>query len=434
MRVLTRLIAWLTAAVFRSITVLRRDPEPDGPVLVLANHGGGLADILAVIHASGRFPRFLARDVIWKYPIVRGVMRRVNAIPVHRRQDHGGSADNTGMFDDAFAGLANGDLLAIYPEGDSIAEPRLATLRTGAARIALGALARGTDASIVPMGLHFYDVSVLRGRCFVDVAHSFKVSDAIAQLDPLGELGEPNEDNRALVSALTGFFHESLAGVVDEYDDWQQRREFEAAATMYLRNKRGDHHAPIAYEEMAAVAAAITASDPETKSVVSECVRSFDSAIEILGVSGAAFTRASMIGTRVATQFGLTLLFLPLALLGLIVNVVPMALVKLVTLTRMAAPTAATVKPLVAALAFPAAWAWWALQARQHWGLVGLVAAAAIGPVSLIALEAVAERLQLMWLTVRAWRRADGAVLDRVMATNQSLIDAVDGAVQQRAA
>ena len=73
------------------------------------------------------------------------------------------------MFDAAYTGLQEGDLLAIYPEGESVPEPRLAPLRTGAARILLGAWERGVDTAILPMGLHYFDISVLRGRCLVQV-------------------------------------------------------------------------------------------------------------------------------------------------------------------------------------------------------------------------------------------------------------------------
>ena len=112
-RVIEALVDVATQASFRSVEVRRAEPEPRGPVLVVANHGGGLGDILTVIAGSRRFPRFLARDIIWRFPIARQVMDAVRAIPVSRRQDHGSAADNTGMFDAAYAGLQEDDLLAI---------------------------------------------------------------------------------------------------------------------------------------------------------------------------------------------------------------------------------------------------------------------------------------------------------------------------------
>ena len=74
-RIIDALVDIATDASFRSVEVRRAEPEPRGPVLVVANHGGGLGDILTVIAGSRRFPRFLARDIIWKFPIARQVMR-----------------------------------------------------------------------------------------------------------------------------------------------------------------------------------------------------------------------------------------------------------------------------------------------------------------------------------------------------------------------
>jgi len=216
MRIVRTLADILTDIAFRSVEVQRRAPEPNGPVLILASHAGGLADILIVIKASTRFPRFLARDVIWKVPLGAKVMSVVGGIPVHRRQDHGGAADNTGMFDDAYVALAAGDVAAIYPEGESVPEPRLAPLRTGAARIALGALARGTDVTIAPMGLHFFDVSVLRSRGLADCAEPFRISDVVSQMAVAGPVDETNHE---LVAAVTAVFAVRLGEVSDHYDD-----------------------------------------------------------------------------------------------------------------------------------------------------------------------------------------------------------------------
>ena len=58
------LAAWL----YRSMEVHRVEPQPEGPVLALVNHGGGFEDPVLTIAASRRMPRFVARDVIWRVP------------------------------------------------------------------------------------------------------------------------------------------------------------------------------------------------------------------------------------------------------------------------------------------------------------------------------------------------------------------------------
>ncbi len=44
-RIVDALVKAATDATFRSVEVRRVSAEPSGPVLVLANHGGGLGDI-----------------------------------------------------------------------------------------------------------------------------------------------------------------------------------------------------------------------------------------------------------------------------------------------------------------------------------------------------------------------------------------------------
>ncbi len=434
-RRLRRVSKVLLDVVFRSVEVPRVQPVPDGPTLVLANHGGGLADILVLIDVCQRFPRFLARDLIWRVPLGASVMNAVGGIPVHRRADHGGTADNVGMFDSAFAGLAQGSLLAIYPEGESVPEPRLAPLRTGAARIALGALARGVDTTIVPMGLHYFDISVLRGRCFVDIGPAFSTSSVVAEL---GDCGEVSENNHQLVKAMTQVLAERLGDVVDEYDGWDQRRLYEAAASVFLQAHQGDPHEPLDYEAMAELAHAITQAPVEQQIDVANSMQGLRAELEILGVGLDMLPRVSMKGTKIAAQTGLTLALLGPAAYGAMLNAVPMGLIRAASMSGMAPATAATVKPAIAVVTFPAVWALAGLWGYRRFGVAGAVGMAASGPASLIATVRVAERAQLMFYLGRArrraHRRASGALLDAKHAVIASVARIADPGLQRSGA
>ena len=113
-------------------------------MLALVNHGGGFEDPVVTIAASRRMPRFVARDVIWRVPGAAQVMRAVGAIPIHRRADSPtGGVDNHASFEAVTQALADGQLVAIFPEGESIDTPGVHQLRTGAARMALAAHTAG---------------------------------------------------------------------------------------------------------------------------------------------------------------------------------------------------------------------------------------------------------------------------------------------------
>ena len=114
--------------------------------------------------------------------MARSVMDSVGAIPVSRRPGPRGIRGQLRLFGAAWAALSDGDLLAIYPEGEASPSRGWHHCRTGAARILLGAWERGTDVWIEPMGLHYYDISVLRGRGFVRVGTPVRLSELVGEL------------------------------------------------------------------------------------------------------------------------------------------------------------------------------------------------------------------------------------------------------------
>lgn len=354
-------------------------------------------------------------------------MTLARAIPVSRRQDHGNSADNSGMFDATFTALGRGDLLAIYPEGESVPEPRLGSLRTGAARIALGALARGTDVTVLPMGLHYFDVSVLRGRAFVDVGAGLLMSDVVSNLGHQGPVSESDAD---LVHAVTAVFERHLGAVVDEYDGWLQRRRYELAASVYLRNQVEDASEPISYERIADVASAIARAPEPLREQVDVELPALESVLELLGVDGDQLSRATLTGTRMAAQGGLVALLVLPGIYGAIANAIPMGLLRAVSMSGMAPATAATVKPAVALTTFPAVWAGAAWLGHHVGGTRGAVAMGIAGPLSLAATVGLAERLELMWLLGRALRRYRGPAVQQVRDTRSRVVASVAEALE----
>ena len=68
----------------------------------------------------------------------------------------------------------------MFPEGISDSTGRLEPLRTGAARMALASLARGTRVTLMPIGLHFHRLVSFRSRATVAYGVPFDCVDLAA--------------------------------------------------------------------------------------------------------------------------------------------------------------------------------------------------------------------------------------------------------------
>ncbi len=117
-----------------------------GGVVLVVNHISNV-DPLAVgqfVAFSGRWPRFLAKESIFRVPLVGRVVRACGQIPVHR-----GTAAAQDALADAVTAVEDGQAVVIYAEGTITLDPDLWPMRarTGAARIALS-----TGAPVVPLG------------------------------------------------------------------------------------------------------------------------------------------------------------------------------------------------------------------------------------------------------------------------------------------
>ena len=88
-----------------------------------------------------KFPQFLAAASWWKSAPARVLFRLGGVVPIHRRRDGTDTSHNRSTFEACHAALAAGAHIAIFPEGEMHLEPALMPLKTGAARIALGAAA-----------------------------------------------------------------------------------------------------------------------------------------------------------------------------------------------------------------------------------------------------------------------------------------------------
>src|SRR5215203_7090487 len=130
---------------FKHIEVTGLEHVPlDRPVIFVLNHPNALVDPVFLLCLAPRRVSFLAKEPLFRMPVIGYLVRELASLPVYRRQDGGVDVSkNQETFIAARKLLASGGTIGICPEGVSHDEPRLRPIKTGAARIALGAVSTG---------------------------------------------------------------------------------------------------------------------------------------------------------------------------------------------------------------------------------------------------------------------------------------------------
>src|SRR5919107_2645068 len=190
---------------FRRIETSRARLVPDsGPLIFALNHPNGLIDPGLVFAALPRRISFLAKSTLFRLPVIGWLLRTVEALPLYRRADAGEDlSQNLRTFAECRQLLSRGRCIALFPEGFSHNAPKLMPVKTGAARIALGASVPGLK--IVPVGLYYTSKTSFRGEALLRFGEPLGVQ----QVEP-DEHGEPP---REAVRELSARIEGALLGV-----------------------------------------------------------------------------------------------------------------------------------------------------------------------------------------------------------------------------
>src|ERR671926_410728 len=190
---------------FRRVETSRASLVPvGGPVIFVLNHPNGLIDPALVFAALPRRISFLAKSTLFRMPIIGWLLRTVEALPLYRRADAGEDVSrNLRTFEECRRLLARGRCVALFPEGFSHNAPKLMPVKTGAARIALGAAVEGLK--VVPVGLYYTSKTSFRGEALLRFGEPLDVPE----VEP-DERGEPP---REAVRELSARIEEALLGV-----------------------------------------------------------------------------------------------------------------------------------------------------------------------------------------------------------------------------
>ncbi|MGI9036440.1 MAG: lysophospholipid acyltransferase family protein [Pyrinomonadaceae bacterium] len=226
---------------------------PTGAVIFVLNHPNGLIDPALVFVSLARRVSFLAKSTLFDIPVGGWLLRQFEILPVFRRVDAADDmSKNQQTFRNCYKLLAQGRCIAIFPEGISHDETKLQPLKTGAARIALGALGvrnsefgiqdsefrvedsgeiqnpkskiqnranelREKGLKIMAVGLYYTSKTAFRSEALIRYGEIFEV-------EPV-ELDEDGEPPREAVLKLTAKIENALKNVTLNLES---RRELDA--------------------------------------------------------------------------------------------------------------------------------------------------------------------------------------------------------------
>jgi 1-acyl-sn-glycerol-3-phosphate acyltransferase len=214
-RALVRLLLWL---FYRGIVVVGQERIPErGGVIIAANHHNSLVDAMLIIATVPRAVTVLAKAPLFRHPLIGPPLRMLGAVPVHRRVEAGDDPrKNDDMFAAAIEALRAGGVILIFPEGTTQPQPILLPLRTGAARLVLGAeraMGGGCGVTLLPVGMVFHDPGTFRSASVqITIGAPVATADLTA-----AHRDRPEEAVRAITARLTESIGARIVEAQDQY-------------------------------------------------------------------------------------------------------------------------------------------------------------------------------------------------------------------------
>jgi 1-acyl-sn-glycerol-3-phosphate acyltransferase len=412
-RLVRGFIRLLLRLFYRRVDVVGAERIPRSrPLIIAANHHNSLVDPMLILATFPRRITVLAKASLFRHPLIGPFLRAVGALPVNRREEAGDDpAKNEAMFAAAIAHLRAGGTILIFPEGRTQPVPTLLPLRTGAARLLLGAEAdgRGHGVALLPVGLVFETPGTFREASgLVVVGAPVPVDECVTAYATQPE---------ATVRRLTERLACAIRAQMVEAED-QHTLELVAALERAWREDRGAARADAAASltwrrEVMRAARALAEQAPDRVTQFRQRLERYRARLADSGLSdaelGQPYTGAIVARWTVVNAAKL-LITLPLALWGLACHALPYWLTRVaVAAMRRTDEEEATDKMAAGLVLYPLCWAAeaWII---ERW----------LGPVALVLLVVLLVPSALIAL---AWRERLARVVRQAGAFGRFVVD-----------
>ena len=429
-----RFLSLVASTFYRRIEVLGLENVPErGAVIFAGNHPNALIDGLLLISLVDRSPiHFLGNAKLWGFPILSRLLEALGAIPVLPREERGSDADNREAFERVDDVLASGGCVAIFPEGISHTDSRLATLKTGTARMALHAAAhRDTDVAIVPFGLTYLDRHRFRSQVLLHFAAPIPMDNA--RLEAYGK------DEADTVRQLTEELAERISRVTLSAPDWSTLRFIHAARRLY--KPVSTRLTPASYVDLSrrfVERYALFAEKPDVQRLRNE-IEAYQAQLDVLGLKDYQLSHpvsASIAMRRIVWRTTLAIVLFPLALPGAII-LLPVGWLAASVGSRFSydMDDIATLQLVTAVPVLLGTYALVAILAGMGLGWVWAIGGLLLLPASLFATLFVLEKQAQLLISIRSLFRLArlSGDIEALVARREALVTAVRTAVDRYA-
>ncbi len=314
---------------FRRIETAGVERVPhDSPVIFAANHPNGLVDPALVFVSLPRRVSFLAKSTLFEIPVLGRLIRAFEALPVYRTIDSKGDAGgNIETFRACRKFLSENRCVAIFPEGISHDETMLKPVKTGAARIALGAVGvrdhmRPIDLKIMAVGLFYTSKTSFRSEVLIRFGELIDVAPV--------ELDENGEPPREAVRTLTKQVETALTKVTLNVGTESERETVVRAEALFssvyqnLLFKRSLTQSFLQLQKLAEKYELLGRNDPEKMRALNSRIMDYETELRSSGLTPESLSlqqHPTWYVFRFLVLRLTVLLFLsPLALIGTIVH------------------------------------------------------------------------------------------------------------------
>lgn len=410
---------------FRRIETVNVEKVPHNePIIFVLNHPNGLVDPALVFVSLPRRVSFLAKSTLFTIPVGGTIIRILEALPVYRRIDSGDMSKNLETFRACHELLAQNRCIAIFPEGISHDDTKLKPIKSGAARIALGALGisdsktdgRGDaemNLKIMAVGLFYTSKTAFRSEVLLRYGEIFEVEKV--------ELDENGEPPREAIKELTDRIEQALRNVtlnLESAEELDAILKAEALFSSVYKNLLFKDTLTQSFQRLQNLAEKyrlLGQNEPEKMSLLNEKISRYENELKSSGVTAESLSvlqHPTLYVFRYLILRVVVLLFLsPFAIIGAIIHSPAFVFSNFIGLmfkTHGADTAGSTYKILASMVFMPLTWLAIALITWWFWGwqfaLLSIPATILCGYVALRSSETLIDMtvwLRSVWLLFR---------------------------------